>query len=470
VHGGQPIVLADAANPMGGAWWGPERILFAANEGFRLFWVPASGGETHELEMSYAEPFAARAVLVRTAPRLLPGNEHFLFSDFWYGSFAYSFESGLAVPILQGATSPRYVDERTLLFTRGSDLMAVAFDPEQLRIVSEASIVAEAVRVESEGAAQFAASANGLVAFAPGNHVREGSLATVSLEGDLEALPFARRIFSPMVFSPTGEALAIGVLEATWDIWVFDLRTGTRKRMTREGNNQWPAWSSDGRTIYFSSDRGPSGTYSIYSMDVHEARDPTPVFQDADDLLLSAISKDGGLLATRIGRTLRDLHLLPSGKGQGLVPLEASRSFVETLARFSPDDRWVAYTSDETGSYEVYVRPTSGKGRRVRLTSEGGEEPVWSPSGDRIYFRNGSSLMAVPIRIEGSSIVAGEARPVFDDPAWTNLPGHSYEISPDGSRFLIVRSEAETTAEQIHLIEGLPASAETSARPASPRR
>jgi hypothetical protein len=130
----------------------------------------------------------------------------------------------------------------------------------------------------------------------------------------------------------------------------------------------------------------------------------------------------------------------------------------EGLGRLSVDGRWVAYASDETGRYEVYAAPTSGQADRVQISIEGGEEAVWSPTRDRVFFRNGTMLMAVPIEVEGSSIRAGSPTPVFDDPAWVNLVGHSYDVAPDGNGFLIVRSEQEATTSEIHVIEGSQAS------------
>ena len=463
VLGGKPIALADAANPIGGTWWNRDRILFAANEGWRLFWVSASGGEPNELEMRFEGPKAGRGLLIRSAPQLLPGERHFLFSDHWHGSCVYSFESGVAAPILPGTTSPRYVADGTLLFTRGSDLMAAAFDPEQLSVVSDATLVAEGVRVEGFGAAQFAATRTGLLAFAPGTHALEGSLAIVSLHGHVETLPFPKGIFGPMGFSPGGELAAVGLLEATWDIWIYDLQSGTRKRMTREGNNAAPVWSSDGERIYFGSDRGKSASYDIYWIPVREARAPTVLVADPGDLWAEGIAKDGTLLISGYGRK-RDLYLFPSVQGEGLMPFAARPGVVEGLAHLSPDDQWVAYTSDETGRYEVYVESTGGKGSRVRVTAEGGEEPVWSPSGDRIFFRRGTTLMAVPIQVQGSSIAVGEARSQFDDPAWVNLAGYSYQITPDGSGFLIVRSEQELTTSEIRVVEGPLASPGSSPR------
>jgi serine/threonine-protein kinase len=376
-----------------------------------------------------------------------------LFSDHWLGSCVYSFESGVAAPILEGATTPEYVADGTLLFTRGSDLMAARFDPEQLAVVSEPTLVAEGIRVEGYGAAQFAAAGTGLLAFAPGAHALEGSLAIVSLDGQIDALPFPKGVFGPMTFSPGGESVAAGLLEATWDIWIYDLRTGTRKRMTREGNNTAPVWSSDGERIYFGSDRRQSASYDIYWIPVREARDPTFLTADPSDLWPEGITKDDTLLISGYGRET-DLYLLPSVQGEELVPLVARPGVIDGLAHLSADDRWVAYTSDETGRYEVFVEPTIGKGDRVRVSAGGGEEPVWSPSGDRIFFRRGTTLMAVPVQVQGPAIVVGEAGSLFDDPAWINLAGYSYQIAPDGSGFLIVRSQQEATTAEVRILEG----------------
>jgi len=387
---------------------------------------------------------------------VLPDGKHLLFSSLSNEIFAYSLESGEAVRLAKGGTSPRYVADGRLLFTRGSDLMAANFDPDELLFLSEPALVAAGVRVEGFGQAQFSVDGEGSVAFAPGAHAIEGSLSIVDRDGRVQRLPFPEGMFSPPTFSPDGNSLALGVLELTWDVWIFDLARGTRKRLTRDGNNWAPVWSGDGERIFFMSDRGESGTYDIYSIPTRGAERPAAVVEDASDLLLPSVSEDGTLLVVKESPGEVGLFLLPPDsepKGP-LRPFATQSGVTETLARISADGEWVAYTADETGRYEVYVAPTSGEGARVQISIEGGEEPVWSPTGDRIFFRNGTTLMAAPIEMEGSTLRAGSPTPLLDDPAWVNLPGHSYDVAPDGRRFLIVRSEQEATTSEIRVIEG----------------
>jgi serine/threonine-protein kinase len=451
VLGGNPVALADATNPSAGAWWTDDRILFATNEGARLFWVAASGGASRKFDFEGGK----RAAGIWSRIEVLPDGRHFLFSTVWNGMFAYSFESGEAVRFAQAGTNPRYVADGRLLFTRGSDLMAVAFDPDDLVFLSEPALVADGVRVEGFGHAQFSVDGEGTVAYAPGAPAMEGSLSIVDRDGQVQRLPFPEGIFSPPAFSPDGGLFAAGVLEVTWDVWIFDLERGARRRLTRDGNNQAPVWSGDGERIFFMSDRGESGGYDIYSVPAHGAERPAAVIEDASDLLFPSVSEDGTLLIVKVGPGLSDLSLLSPDREvkKSLMPMVAQPGVSETLARISADGEWAAYTADETGRYEVYVAPTSGKQSRVQISIEGGEEPVWSPSGDRIFFRNGTTLMVAPIEMEGSTLRAGSPTPLFDDPAWVNLIGHSYDVAPDGRGFLLVRSEQKRTTSEIRVIE-----------------
>jgi serine/threonine-protein kinase len=444
VLGGNPVALADATNSYGGAWWTRDRIVFGTHEGSRLRWVPSSGGAPQEL----SREDTGMARLIFSPPSILPNGRHCLFSSPWNEILAYSFETGVNSLLLKGGTNPRYVSSGQILFARGSDLMAVAFDPQSLAILSEPVLVAEGVRLEGFGQGQFAAGREGLIAYAAGAHAMQGSLGIVDRGGRIESLPFPAGTFSPPTFSPDGHSLAVGILEATWDVWIFDLDRGTRRRLTRDGNNHGPVWSADGKLLFFMSDRGESDTYDVYSIPTRGAERSTAVLEDAADLLFPSVSADGTLLVVKAVSPV-GLYVLFSDDESKTPP---RRVVSGSLARISADGESVAYTSDETGRYEVYVAPTNGEGDRVQISVEGGEEPVWSPLGDRIFFRNGTTLMEVPIEIGESEIRAGTPAPVFDDPAWVNLIGHSYDVTPDGSRFLIVRSGQGHSTSEVRVI------------------
>jgi class 3 adenylate cyclase/Tol biopolymer transport system component len=447
VVGGRPIALADAVNPYGGAWWTEGRILFTSNEGARLLSIPASGGTPTELDLRYKG--SSTAVLIWSPPEVLPNGKYLLFSNIWNDMFAYDVDSGIAAPLLIGGTNPRYLSPGVLLFSRKSDLMAVTFDPERLAILSEPMLVAEGVRSEGFRQAQFSIGGDGLIVYAPGAHAMDGSLSIIDREGRAESLGFPAGIFSPPTFSPDGDSVAVGVLEVTWDIWILDLESRTRRRLTREGNNQAPVWSSDGERLFFMSDRGETDTYDLYSIPARGAERSTAVLEDAVDLLFPSVAADGRQLIVKAGAAPA-IYVLSSADGAETPPREVASG---GLARISADGDWTAYTSDETGRYEVYVAPTNGQGARVQLSVEGGEEPVWSPSDDRIFFRNGTALMEVPIEVGASTIRAGMPTIVFDDPAWVNLIGHSYDVTPDGSRFLIVRSDQGHSTSEVRIIE-----------------
>ncbi len=392
-----------------------------------------------------------RMALISSRPEPLPGGKSFVFSDNEH-SFVYSFETGIATLLLRGATSPRFAGRR-LLFMRGSDLLSVAFDPERLAVLSDPVLVAEGVRVEVTGQGQYAVDRAGTLAYAAGGHALEGVLHVVDADGHAEALAFAPGIFSPPTFSPDGRALAVGILDVTWDIWILDLETGTRRRITTEGNNQSPVWTGDGERIFFASDR--AGSYDLYSIGTQGGDSPSLAVSDDADLFQPSIAADGTLLLARAPRGEIDLLLVPPSVGEPreLIPFAEQTGVSELLARLSPAGNRVGYTSDVSGRYEVYVAPRSGDGGRVQVSVEGGEEAAWSPAGDRVYFRNGTALWSVPVFASGSALRAGSPELVFDDPDWVNLGGHSYDVRPNGVGFLIVRSDQEHSAAAIRIVE-----------------
>jgi Tol biopolymer transport system component len=257
-------------------------------------------------------------------------------------------------------------------------------------------------------------------------------------------------MFGTFDVSPDGKRLAIEVFGVETHIYVIDIAEGSLSKLTVEGANYSPVWTPDGRQIAFwSSRRGKSGIYMKH-VDRH---------RDAD--LLSEVngtpnswSPDGTVLVyTNFGSDEGGIWFLDRDGRRTL--------FLETPYRpwgpaFSPDGRWIAYTSSRTGQYQVYVRPYSPghpeEDRVWQISQDFGEEPVWSPLGDRLFYRQGDQWMSVSVSTE-PEFVAHPPEPAFSG-NYRNVRGRSYDISPDGERFLVlVPDQRSANVTQIRVVQ-----------------
>jgi serine/threonine-protein kinase len=439
LSGGQPITLCEAANPYGGSWGDDDKIVFSGEESTRLMRVAGAGGNSEVLSDFPASVWAPW-------PQVLPGAHAVLFTvmestgnpDYW--SLAAFFpESGELRRLLHGGSFGRYVPTRHLIYVRGGALYAVPFDPDRVETTGASTLLLDGVRVGEGGAAQLSLSRNGTLVYVPGGAMSVSELVWVDREGKVEPLGFPPLPFGTFQLSPEGRRLAVVVNERHPEVWIYDLERGTRDKLTLEGDNANPIWTPDGKRVVFSSNRG--GRTSLYSKAVDGSGD-TEVLLPSDKLPLPySWTPDGRMLAIS---TLSS----PSGAGLWVHAIDGEREmrpFRDTPANewgpdISPDGRWVAYTSDMSGRYEVYVQAFPSGGRTWTISTEGGEEPIWSPGGNELFYRNGDKWMAVPVSL-GAQFSAGKPRELFRG-LFPNVWERSYDVGPGARRFLLLRSMA----------------------------
>jgi serine/threonine protein kinase len=436
-----------------GAWGSGDRILFAPQPQSPLAVIPASGGAlapATTLDKDNGE-------VQHGSPAFLPDGRHFLFFSLgsksggmldpvgiYAGSVDDPRERQLLLP---GATVARYASGR-LLFVKNGILMAQPFDAERRTLSGAPVPIVEDVKAPASGAtggANFTVSDNGVLAYQSGVKSesrpvwldRDGQqLGAIGPPGD----------YGDVVLSPDGSRLAVSAVDpaaSTRDLWVYDASGGGGRRVTFDPGDEFaPVWSPDGTRLLFSA--MANGLVNLQMKEVMGTGDPVAVKVDSLGLGRFAAdwSRDGRyLLYVAGGRIISrsDLWSAPVARPQDARPLVNS-SFVETQVRLSPDGRWFAYTSNETGRFEVYVDRFPDRGMKRMISTTGGGWPRWSRDGRELfYIASDNHLVSVPITSAPGRFAAGAPRPLFAlRPRLPDrLDAYAYDVSPDGRRFVV---------------------------------
>jgi len=313
------------------------------------------------------------------------------------------------------------------------------------------------------GAAQFSFSSLGSLAYVPGTGAgqAEMTLVWVDRNGAEEPIPAPPRLYLRPRLSPDGRRLAIEITGAKTDIWIYDLSRETLTPLTFEGDKIHAGWTPDGKR-------------AVYSTDTHLYWKPSDgsgpeelLVENQGGFSAPSVTPDGKLVAyhTVTSQTNRDIWALPlesdpssreAGSGQGRtarVLLQTPSN--ESAPAFSPDGRWLAYASDESGRTEVYVRSFPSLEGKWRISTEGSGGPLWNPNGRELFYRSGGKMMAVDVTAE-PTFSSGRPKALFDDQYDPDPGGNrpNYDVSRDGQRFLMLKPvEQQTTAlTQIHVV------------------
>jgi eukaryotic-like serine/threonine-protein kinase len=454
LRGGPAVTLCETPRPFGASWGAKGGIVFSRESG-GLLQVSADGGEPTTLTDLDTE----RGELSHRLPHFLPGGEELLFTVTRAGGWEakeiqiLSVGSGQRKVLIDNGADARYAPTGHLVFARVGVLMAVAFDITRHEVVGGAvglvDGVSQAVNTNSSlyetGAAQFALSDAGKLAYVPGS-IRPDSRNTmvwVDRTGEVEPLKLApRRLFFPRI-SPDGTRVAVGIrTEGNDDLWLYDLPRDTLTRLTSgDAAEKCPLWTPDGTRIAFMSGEG------VYWMPWDGSGVAERLTTTGHDSAPASWTPDGMTLAFALEKpTDTDVWILP--KGGDARPLLQS-AFDELSPVFSPDGRWLAYVSDETGRSEVYVQAYPGPGARVQISSDGGLSPVWARNGEELFYRTPldsdgmTAMMAVDI-VTKPEFRAGRPHLLFRNDYRSSFfthPVRNYDVTPDGQRFLMVRSE-----------------------------
>ena len=437
VSGGSPQILCEVSQPEAGSWNEEGMIVFVGDRTRGLLAVPDGGGEPKQI-------LSAGAGLTGLfgSATFLPGGRRFLF----YNQDAVmlgSMDGSAPRRVFSSESRPQYIEPGYILFVRGESLFAQPFDAKRAALTGEPFPIADAVRLGQNGRSPFSASNTGAVVFRRGDSSVLTQLTWYSPTGNLLGTVGAPARYAELVLSPDGRRLAVAKREgANRDIWVLDLERDSSSRLTFDvGLDTHPVWSPDGRSIIFGSVRTVPG---IYRKAASGAGVETLVLK-ANEARPHSWASDGTVLFdSSLDVWTGTLGALDSAKH-----LIANPAFTEAQARLSPDGRFIAYMSTESGRAEVYVATFPDLGDRWTVTSNAGGAPQWSPDGRKLYFtrleRGGdkTTLGVVEVQRQGDQLQFSQPKELVVIPL--GIGAEQFTVAPDG-RILVARAVDEQTS------------------------
>ena len=367
----------------------------------------------------------------------------------------HSISTGERRDLLPIGASPRYARSGHLVYAESGSLMAVPFDPVRLEIRGTAVPVTQGVLQNQDGTAFYSMSNTGTLVYVSGNiGESQRRLVWVDRKGSAQDLPAPLRAYDWPQLSPDGRRVAI---EIGPQVWLYDFARDTLTRFTFDGNlNQSPVWTPDGKRIVFNSSKEGETRNLFWQLADGSGGLERLGAAGQSVQVAKSWSGNGQLLAFHeVGpTTLRDIWVWRMGDRKAAPFLRTA--FTEGAPSFSPDGRWLAYVSNESGRPEIYVQPYPGPGGKWQISADGGTEPVWNRNGRELFYRSGNKMMAVDVTTQ-AGLAAGKSRLLFEGlyvASQFPLIGVAYDVSSDGQRFLMVKEARQRTSEnQIHIVQ-----------------
>jgi serine/threonine protein kinase len=449
VAGGEALSLLDPAFDRGSTWLPDDSIVFGgADSG--LWQVSASGGAPKKLlipdgqsEVNYSWPHA------------LPGGKAIVFAmrrkEGSTAIGALRVDTRERVVLVEAGTKPMYISSGHLVFIRGRDVLAVAFDEGTLKVQSTPVPVIKDVMISNPelGTVQLTSSEVGSIAYVPGGEAQENRrLVWVDRRGAVEPVQAPKRNYEFPRLSPDGQQVAMGInggSDPGYAIWLYQFARRTLSRFTPSVNEpETPAWTPDGMRLAYARVSTVPGTRRqiLWKATDGSTSEEILAAMDGPHLHLGGWSRQGdSLIATATDTGA--LWILEMADKRTVRPL-LETSYAATAGTLSPDGRWFAYASNDTNRSEVYVQGFRNTAGKYQISIDGGTEPVWAKDGSQLFYRNEDKMMAVRITPKRDGLDAGTPTMLFEGRfAVSNVSGGDawYDVSPDGQRFLMLKIE-----------------------------
>jgi serine/threonine protein kinase/Tol biopolymer transport system component len=446
--GGRPVALCDLPAFFGGVWT-PHDLIVVSIPNLGLATVPSGGGPPRQVAVANNKPIYPQGLT------WLAGGDWVAFTDYSYSQhrqsvFAMKLSSGELRTLLDNAQSPSY-SAGNLVYYQGGALWAVPFDSEKLQLLGTPVEIETGVD-EVNYVPQASVSRTGALAFAPGPAEDSfRNLFLVNRQGAEQKLVLPPNDYIDPAFSPDGKRIAF-VIRSVQQLGVLERDRGALTSLAPNLQNFAPTWASDGKSLLMDA-IDASRQRGFYRVAADGSSEPQLLRPTPQTSHITSIAGDIAAVMVSDPVTNTDLWLLSLQPPYELRPFKRTAA-VERQGALSPNGRWMAYSSNESGRSEIYVEPVPGPGGRRQISSDGGSQPRWVRNGHEIIYRNGTKMMSVPVQLQ-PTFLPGKVVELFDRKFDPGAAVAGYDVSADGQTFVMTRSERENPTE-IRVILGWP--------------
>jgi serine/threonine-protein kinase len=472
VTGGPVVTLCDAANGRGGSWGDDGTIVFTpsvSESGLFLWRVPSGGGTPEPLSTPDGEATQRWA-------QVLPGSKAVLYTgNTGVGGYENAnlvvqpLPAGARKIVLRGGYYGRYLPSGHLVYIHDGTLFAAPFDITRLEVTGQPVSALEGVASNPNiGASQFAVSDTGTIVYLPGRSTSGAiPIHLMDRSGKTTPLRAAPATWFNPAFAPDGRRLAMDIREGNQlDVWVYEWAGDTLSRLTLDpGEDRKPVWTPDGLRIVFSSNRAVATTPNLYWQRTDGTGEVQRLTDSKNRQFPWSWHPSGRFLAfTEVNpQTGTDTMILPmdGDEASGWKPAKPvaflNSRFIENFPAFSPDGRWLAYASNESGRPEIYVRPFPGPGGKWQISTDGGTQPTWSRTQHELFYGAlNNRMMVSSYVVDGNSFRAEKSRLWSEARYMPREAGQrAFDLHPDGTRFAlagVVETQAESRQEKVVFI------------------
>jgi len=445
--GGAVVTICDVTRFVGGVAWGAGDVIVYSELPGGLHQVSAAGGRPADL----AQPDSTHPTSYRW-PAFLPDGRAVVFTnvtDSGPSLWAVTLGDGRVRPLDQPGMSPQYVDGGYLVYTeQDGTVFARGFDAGKLRFTGPPQPIVGGVDMGGAAVAKMAVARTGALVYRGGDRSDLRELALVDRDGRALALPAPRAAYREPRFSRDGRRIAVTIAGGSSgpsgggdDVWIWDLDAGNLQRITFDSASATPEWLPGGRRLVYTQYRG---TNRLFTISPDGSGQPESLITRPNPIFESSPTPDGRAVVFReiSEQRNRDIWIATLDSPQVIRPLLAT-PFDERNPTVSPDGRWLAYASNETGQMEVYVRGLEEGSGRTRISTARGAEPRWAHSGRELFYRTPDSVYAVPVT-PGPVFRAGTPRALFGAQYVAGNPTN-WDVAPDDRHFIVVRRREATT-------------------------